>query len=175
MIILERVCKWLPWRRAQRTDELSNELRTHLDMAIADRVARGESPESASANARRGFGNVGLATELARDQWGSVDAWIETHVARNLLHAARRLRRAPVFTITSVLTLTIGIGACALMMSVVSTILLKRLPYGQPDRLEMIWGYYPGANLGVRERADAPSHAHRSDDGPPERVASSPE
>jgi len=77
------------------------------------------------------------------------------NVARNLHHAARRLRRAPVFTITSVLTLTIGIGACALMMSLVSTILLKRLPYGQPDRLEMIWGYYPDANLGFREQ---PTH-----------------
>jgi hypothetical protein len=77
------------------------------------------------------------------------------NVARSLRHAARRLRRAPVFTITSVLTLAIGIGACALMMSVVSTILLKRLPYGQPDRLEMIWGYYPDANLGFREQ---PTH-----------------
>ena len=155
MSILERVLDWLPWRRARSTEELSDELRTHLDMAIADRIARGESPESASANARREFGNVGLATELARDQWGSVGAWIETHVARNLRHAARRLRRAPVFTVTSVLTLTIGIGACALMMSLVSTILLKPLPYGQPDRLEMIWGYYPDANLGFREQ---PTH-----------------
>ena len=85
---------------------------------------------------------------------GSVGSRIEA-VARNLHHAARRLRRAPVFTITSVLTLTIGIGACALMMSVVSTILLKRLPYGQPDRLEMMWGYYPDANLGFREQ---PTH-----------------
>lgn len=77
------------------------------------------------------------------------------NVARNLRHAARRLWRTPVFTITSVLTLTIGIGACALMMSLVSTILIKRLPYGQPDRLEMIWGYYPDANLGFQEQ---PTH-----------------
>ena len=153
--LFERLFDWLPWRRARHTDELSEELRTHLDLAIADRIARGESPESATANARREFGNIGLATELARDQWGSAGAWIETHAARNLRHAVRRLRRAPVFTITSVLTLTIGIGACALMMSLVSTILLKRLPYGQPDRLEMIWGYYPDADLGFREQ---PTH-----------------
>jgi predicted permease len=78
-----------------------------------------------------------------------------TNLARNLQQAARRLRRAPVFTITSALTLTIGIGACALMMSLVSTILLKPLPYGHPDRLEMIWGYYPDANLGFQEQ---PTH-----------------
>jgi len=77
------------------------------------------------------------------------------NVARDLHHAVRRLRRAPVFTITSVLTLTIGIGACAVMMSLVSTILLKRLPYGHPDRLEMIWGRYPDANLGFKEQ---PTH-----------------
>jgi putative ABC transport system permease protein len=76
-------------------------------------------------------------------------------VARNLHHAARRLRRAPLFTITSVLTLTIGIGASALMMSLVSTILLKPLPYGHADRIEMVWGSYPGANLGFREQ---PTH-----------------
>jgi putative ABC transport system permease protein len=150
-----RLFDWLPWRRARRTDELSDELRTHLDMAVADRIARGESPESASANARREFGNTGLAAELARDQWGGAGAWVETNVTRNLQHAARRLQRAPVFTITSILTLTIGIGACALMMSLVSTILLERLPYGHPDRLEMMWGYYPDANLGFREQ---PTH-----------------
>jgi len=52
------------------------------------------------------------------------------NVARNLHHAARRLRHAPVFTITSVLTLTIGIGACALMMSVVSTSCSSASPMG---------------------------------------------
>jgi hypothetical protein len=64
MSILERIVDWLPSRRARSTDELSDELRTHLDLAIADRIARGESPESASANARREFGNVGLATGM---------------------------------------------------------------------------------------------------------------
>src|SRR5258705_3637555 len=55
----------------------------------------------------------------------------------------------------SVLTLAIGIGASALMLSVVSTILLKPLPYGDPDRIEMLWGSYPDANLGVPEQ---PTH-----------------
>jgi putative ABC transport system permease protein len=72
-----------------------------------------------------------------------------------LLHAARRLRHAPLFAVMSVLTLAIGIGASALMLSVVSTILLKPLPYGDPDRIEMIWGSYPDANLGVPEQ---PTH-----------------
>ena len=41
MSILERLVDWLPWRRARRIDELSDELRMHLDLAIADRIARG--------------------------------------------------------------------------------------------------------------------------------------
>jgi len=72
-----------------------------------------------------------------------------------LLHAGRRLRHAPLFAVMSVLTLAIGIGASALMLSVVSTILLKPLPYGDPDRIEMLWGSYPDANLGVPEQ---PTH-----------------
>jgi predicted permease len=72
-----------------------------------------------------------------------------------LLHAARRLRNAPLFSVMSVLTLAIGIGASALMLSVVSTILLKPLPYGEPERIEMVWGSYPDANLGVPEQ---PTH-----------------
>jgi hypothetical protein len=155
MSILELLLDWLPWRRARKSDALAAEMRAHLDMAIADRIARGESPRSASANARREFGNAGLAAELARDQWGSAGARIDSYVTHNLRHAARRFRRAPVFTVTSVLTLSIGIGACALMMSLVSTILLEPLPYKQADRLEMIWGYYPDANLGFREQ---PTH-----------------
>src|SRR4051812_4721556 len=55
----------------------------------------------------------------------------------------------------SVLTLAIGIGASALMLSVVSTILLKPLPYADPDRIEMLWGSYPDANLGAPEQ---PTH-----------------
>ncbi|MFN8582653.1 MAG: ABC transporter permease [Gemmatimonadaceae bacterium] len=72
-----------------------------------------------------------------------------------LQHAARRLRRAPLFTVTSMLTLAIGIGACAMMMSLVSSILIKPLPYERPDQLEMVWGYYPDANLGFPEQ---PTH-----------------
>ena len=76
-------------------------------------------------------------------------------MSRVLQHATRRLRRAPLFTVTSILTLAIGIGACALMMSLVSSILIKPLPYERPGQLEMVWGYYPDANLGFPEQ---PTH-----------------
>ena len=50
---------WWPWARERRTHELADELRAHLDMAQADRIARGETPWEAAANARREFGNAG--------------------------------------------------------------------------------------------------------------------
>jgi hypothetical protein len=77
------------------------------------------------------------------------------NIARGIRHAARQLWRAPLVSVASMLTLAIGIGACTLMMSVVSTVLLKPLPYGDPDRLVMSWGWYPNANLGFPEQ---PTH-----------------
>jgi predicted permease len=76
-------------------------------------------------------------------------------IVRVIRHAARQLRRAPLVSLAGILTLAIGIGACALMMSVISTVLLKPLPYGDPDRLVMSWGWYPNANLGFPEQ---PTH-----------------
>jgi predicted permease len=76
-------------------------------------------------------------------------------VVRVIRHAARQCWRAPLVSVASILTLAIGIGACALMMSVISTVLLKPLPYGDPDRLVMSWGWYPNANLGFPEQ---PTH-----------------
>jgi predicted permease len=77
------------------------------------------------------------------------------NIVRVIRHAARQLWRAPLVSVASILTLAIGIGACALMMSVISTVLLKPLPYGDPDRLVMSWGWYPNANLGFPEQ---PTH-----------------
>ncbi len=59
---------WL--RRGRRDAELDEEIRAHLEMAIRDRMARGESREEAEYAARREFGNVPLVREVTRDMWG---------------------------------------------------------------------------------------------------------
>ena len=74
-----------------------------------------------------------------------------------LLHAARRLRHAPLFAVMSVLTLAIGIGASALMLSVVSTILLKPLPDEDAAQGEM-----QGARDQRQRRARSVASATRS-------------
>ena len=59
---------------------------------------------------------------------------------RDLAFAARTLRKNPSFALTAIVTLALGIGATTAIFSVVNTVLLRPLPYEQPDRLTIIWG-----------------------------------
>lgn len=61
--------------------------------------------------------------------------------------AWRSLRRSPAFTITASLTLVIGVAASVAMFAVVNTVLLRPLPYGDPERLVGAWHDLPGVNL----------------------------
>jgi macrolide transport system ATP-binding/permease protein len=69
----------------KRDAELRDELKSHLDMAIADRIARGESSEEAAVAARRQFGNLSQVQEATRDVWGR--RWLD--------HLAQDVRSAP--------------------------------------------------------------------------------
>src|SRR5690349_18792396 len=128
---------WLPWMRERRTAELAEEMRTHLEMAEADRVARGESPSEAASNARREFGNVGLVQEIARDEWGGVGLWIE-RLTQDVRFALRVLRRAPGFATVAALTIAVCIGATTAIFSVVDATLLHPLPYPAAEQLVQI-------------------------------------
>ena len=57
----------------------------------------------------------------------------------DLAHSVRRLARAPSFAVIAILTLALGIGANSAIFSLMKTIVLRPLPYGDPDRLVMLW------------------------------------
>ncbi|HYL63555.1 MAG TPA: ABC transporter permease [Candidatus Methylomirabilis sp.] len=124
---------WGNWRK--RDQELQKEIQHHLGMAAADRVERGASMRDAQSEARREFGNVGLAKETARDVWGW--RWLE-NLHEDLRYGIRTLRKQPAFAIIAVLTLALGIGANTAIFSFIDAALLKAIPVRDADQLVLL-------------------------------------
>ena len=120
--------RWFDRRKA----ELDEEMAAHLAMAIADRVARGESEDAARAAAEREMGNGPLARDVTRAMWGWL--WAE-RLLLDVRYALRQMKRSPGFAATVIGTLALGIGAAAAMFTVVDHVLLRPLPYQNAQRL----------------------------------------
>jgi predicted permease len=143
---------WLTqlFSRRRLYDDLSAEIREHLDEKVEELVAGGMSRGDAITTARRQFGNVTLAEENGREvwQWPSIESFLA-----DVRFGARTLRKSPVFALIAVLTLALGIGANTAIFSLVNGILLVSLPYPHPDQLVSVTGTYPrGGLVAMREQ-----------------------
>jgi predicted permease len=123
------------FHRGSLYNELSEELRQHLEEKTEQLMREGMNREEAEQTARRAFGNATLLEEQSRETW----QWprIE-NLLRDISFSARLLRKSPGFTLIAILTLTLGIGANTAIFSLLNGLLLRPLPVPDANGLVVL-------------------------------------
>lgn len=132
------------WRKHALDQELSEEVRAHIDLAADEYRREGLSDEEALAAARRDFGAAEAMKEEYRDQRGI--PMIET-LLRDVRYGLRSLRRDKAFAASVLLTMMVAIGANTATFAIVKSVLLEPLPVPDAERLLITSNRYPGAGV----------------------------
>ena len=125
------------WPFTRRRDsDFDREIEAHIAIETEQLIADGVSPEEARAAARRRFGNVTAARERFHES--NRAPWLEP-LLQDVRVAIRSSLRDRGVVLIALLSLALGIGATTAIVSTVDAVLLRPLPYRQPDRLVMVW------------------------------------
>jgi len=153
------------WRnivhRARVDDDLDAELNAYLDLAADQYSAQGISRPEALRAAKLDAGGIEPAKEAVRDvRAGSL---IES-ILRDLRFGARLLARSPGFTAAALFMLAVGIGANTAVFSVLNALILRGLPYSEPERIVMVYEKRPREG-NLRNVVSAPDYLDWRDQG----------
>src|SRR5437868_5611273 len=128
------------FRAREIESDLNDELASYLDMIVERKIERGIDPKEAVREALIELGGAEQVKEKVREV--RMSHYVET-IAKDIQYGFRVLIKSPVFTVVTVLTLTLGIGANTAIFSVVNALLLRPLPYTDPGRLVAITDVSP--------------------------------
>jgi predicted permease len=131
-------------RRREFEEGMTEELRFHIEQYTDDLVRSGMSPEKAACLARK---ELGSSINIKADCREAFGVHLFDELRRQLSYAARLLRKAPGFTVTALLTLAVCFGANLTIFAVIDSVLLRPLPFPEPDRLMTIFNTYPKAGV----------------------------
>jgi hypothetical protein len=123
------------WRRKEREEDLQRELHDHLEIEASEQQEEGLSSEEARSAARRLFGNTTLVAEEVREMWGMM--WLG-RLWQDLRYGGRGLFRSPVFTLVSVLSLALGIGATVTIFSVFEAVFFDGVTANNVERVKHV-------------------------------------
>jgi predicted permease len=118
--------------RRRQNAELEEELAFHLEHQVQENITRGMKPDEAYRQARIEFGAVEKTKEACREER---PGFLMEGILQEVRYAVRGFRRNPLFTLTILVTLMLGIGATTAVFSVVDRVLFRSLPYAYADRI----------------------------------------
>src|SRR5262245_40924836 len=124
------------FKRATVEREIDDELRFHLDHQVDAYVARGLEREEAIRKARLEFGGL---DQVKAEYGDALGVRLIDNLVRDVRLALRQFRTHPAFALVTVLVLGLGTGAASTVFTIVDSVVLRPLPYAQPDRLVTLW------------------------------------
>jgi predicted permease len=137
--------KW--WQPGKRDEDLQRELESDLQLEEEEQRERGLSAKEARSAARRAFGNTTVIREQARAVW----SWnVAEALLRDLRISIRTLLRSPSFSIIAVLVMALCIGATTSLFTVMRSVLLRPLPFRDPDKLVMVYEHFRDPSMNAQ-------------------------